>query len=1257
MKHKIVHTADIQVQIREKNLRISYEKCLSSIVQKLIDTKADIYVIVGDLFEYDQSNDAEKSVLYEHLSTVLSLDSIKEVVIMCGNHDIEKERKRIDILEHENSINTFYNLIKALDRKYSSKLTYLKYSEPVQSIASDKIIWCPWSLEDNMSCRNKDVEILNDKIGISLFHDILKEYAEEVKLPLQKSRFESLVSVAEFKTKNILAGDIHVNWECTKNNKNFWYPGSPIQRNFGEGTYCKISDKYIVIEAEKKSVKQYSFDDETLEFTKLDDIILPDFVSYITFEVLPDATYEQIFNNIKEILLQKQVNYGLKQTFFKLKLSNLLTEHEMDLHKLITSIVTSQSESPLNIEISYNKFVQVNTQTNVDKILSSDNEENNLTEIKEENINVDNAQEVASSTNLSLNSSNLRKLFLYVLDQRMELLVKENPGQNEFIENVYKSIVDLFDSELSQSLGDTNKISINLESVECNAFQILGKNLINLDVPGIVRITGTNGIGKTTLFSMLRWVIRGQLYEGMPKNTIKKNTLLVFNNKQPNIDEIIVKFKFTINERVKVEVVRTAQRTWKAKTTDEQKKQLNWQDYISGVTMTVRLHTKSDKGERHVIGDQAQSYLDTWFAQTPETIMFLNHAKIASILNTAPKELNQTVLDFIGVDYLDILETRLESVKDSLVVTKPKRNRDVILEDIRSTTSEIDSNNNLIEKTQSEIEFVKQTLESQEQTINEISDVIESYGNIPEMISEKHSILKNVNYKIEIFEPKEFKSFVEKDFEMPKEPNVTELENKRDSISDKITSLSKDKDKVIETYTSLENEMLNIYNDKISNSQHYIEILDSNIISKSKEISVTENTINMLSSNVSNSICPTCHRPFEDDEQHSKQREEWKAEIEILKKKTENLKNELDTIIENKEKLKKVVTELNNRKMLCKNKDLELLQKIEKSQKLYNLIDKLNLSLNYIDKIEGQIHNLIQERNVIQIDITNIISSYGKEVAEYNNKCSNVDKINKEIQEYNNNVDKHNQSINEYKITKNQLEKDLQILEEKQPKYFEALNTRNEYRSMVQKSKSLFEEKSNTLKNAEYDVVNLQNKLENLKTESNEYTKYFVNNTIYKIYDRLIKQDFKSIVFEYYRNFLNNNLNNLLEEQNFKLFWNNNNELYMIDLRNGKCSYTPVQLTSGMEISFLGLSLIYTMSCLNIKNHISHIFLDEIGGSLNDGKNLNYEAKNYQELFVSILSKFKNITMFIIDHTIKNMYETVTLEVQPSDNGSVYVEI
>ena len=1257
MKHTIIHTADIQVQVREKNLRSSYEHCLSNITEHHIKTNADIYVVVGDLFEYAQSNDAEKSIMYEHLSKVLSLESIKEVVIMCGNHDIEKERKRIDVLESENSINTFYNLIRALDKRYSNKLTYLKYSELRPSIAAPNLVWCPFSLEDNMALRGKEINIENGKRYITLFHDILKEYALEAKLPLRKERMESLVSVAEFPSEHILAGDIHVNWNCN-NGKQFWYPGSPIQRNFGEGTYCKIADKYIVVDAERKSLKQYVFDDETLLFEQQPDLLMQDYVSYITMEVMQQASFEQARDAITEILNLQQVRYGLNQTFIKLKLSNLFTEHELELHKLITSIVTQQTTVPVNIEIAYNKFVQANTETNVDKILGNETVEADAASdniVNSEASTVETPEVTAES--LVLDSTNLRKLFLYVLEQRMEILIKENPGQTDFIENVYKTIVELFDSELEQSLGDTKKVSIHLQSIECNAFQILGANKINLDIPGIVRITGTNGIGKTTLFSMLRWAIRGQLYEGMPKNTVKKNTMLVFNNKQPDIDEIYVKFVFALNERVTVTVIRTASRTWKAKTTDEQKQSLNWQDYVSGVTTTLTLQTSSDKGERSFNGEQAQQLLDSWYAQTPETIMFLNHSKIASILNTAPKELNQTVLDFIGVDYLEVLESRLDEVKDSLAVARPKRNRDVILEDIRSTEQRItDETNNRIQF-EKDLQDLRETAETQQKTIDEISSVIENYGNVPEMISEANANLKTVSESIDTFEYKERKPLLEKDFDVPEEPDTSKLEEERDAASDAIALLTESKTGLQKELADTVSVIIAAYDEKITKAQDGINNYQHVISEKRATLTVSEEHIRKLKTNLSNTICPTCHRPFADDEQHAAQRKEWEAEIEMYEKGNEEIAKEIEVFESTLTNLQKVITELRKRTNLVHQYEFEQIIAVEQSPKIKELLNTAIETTGKITAKDNEISEQTQKRNSAQIDLTNIINDYGKQVTEYNRKLQELNAENERIQKENETVDEHNRSIEKFKMQKEQIETTIRNLTEIQPKYFEALNARNIYKNNLQQTNTEIEGTSNKDREAQRIVIEQNSKLSQLKDEEEAYTKYFVNNTIYKIYDRLIKQDFKSIVFEYYRNFLNNNLNNLLEEQNFKLFWNHNNELYMIDLRNGRCSYTPVQLASGMEVSFLGLSLIYTMSCLNIKNHISHIFLDEIGGSLNDGKNLNYEAKNYQELFVSILSKFTNITMFIIDHTIKNMYETVTFEVQPTESGSKYVEL
>ncbi len=50
---KILHTADGQCKNREINLYKSYENSLNAIQQQLIETKAEIYVYAGDIFEYD----------------------------------------------------------------------------------------------------------------------------------------------------------------------------------------------------------------------------------------------------------------------------------------------------------------------------------------------------------------------------------------------------------------------------------------------------------------------------------------------------------------------------------------------------------------------------------------------------------------------------------------------------------------------------------------------------------------------------------------------------------------------------------------------------------------------------------------------------------------------------------------------------------------------------------------------------------------------------------------------------------------------------------------------------------------------------------------------------------------------------------------------------------------------------------------------------------------------------------------------------
>ena len=170
-----------------------------------------------------------------------------------------------------------------------------------------------------------------------------------------------------------------------------------------------------------------------------------------------------------------------------------------------------------------------------------------------------------------------------------------------------------------------------------------------------------------------------------------------------------------------------------------------------------------------------------------------------------------------------------------------------------------------------------------------------------------------------------------------------------------------------------------------------------------------------------------------------------------------------------------------------------------------------------------------------------------------------------------------------------------------------------------------------------------------------ELIQYNKNQIIWKIYQKLIKTTFKNVVFEYYRIFLNNTLNHLLSDVSFKLYWNKDSQLTMINCKDGIITYQPVQLSSGMETTFLGLSLIYCIGLLNVKNTVSHLFIDEISGTLNKGKELSYIAEDYQELFVKILHKFVDKAIVIVDHAIEDIQENIIYEVIPKEKYSIYV--
>lgn len=1257
MNIKILHTADIQVQCRDKNLKVSYDKALRHIEDVLKNENIDVYLIAGDLFEYAVSNEIEKKIMYQHLSRSLAIDSLKEIVIMAGNHDLEKLKHVKENEEEENSINTFAETMNALDDKYSRKLNYLKYSRPTPSIACDKLVWYPYSLEDQLSMKDipdmviATVEELKSqgKHVVTIFHDILREYAESVKLPLSRQRLESLYQMSDFHTPFVLAGDIHLDWEYTsEDGKCFKYPGSPIQRNFGEGSYFKIGKDVITIDADRKVVKIHEFDPDSLKLTSVGKIMLPDMVAYNTIETLQDVTIESFFTALEKII--DNFRYGEEQTFIKLKLSNIFVSRELEIHKLIT--MKTREHKRVNVEITYAKFVNTSSSSLIDKILSTSEDGETVEEQQENNdTSVDETME-PSFDNLVLNDTQLRKLFMHVLDSRFEKVAKEYASDKDFLSRVYSSVMELFDREIGDCLSGVKKINVELDSVECNNFMSLGSNKIMLNAPGITRVTGTNGIGKTTLYNMLRWTIRNMVFEGMSRAQVKKNTLIVFNNKLPEIDDVAVVLHARVNN-VPVTIIRKASRTWKRNVTMEQKLSLDWKDQVQGVTSELEVTIHKESGDKTFIGDQAQMYIDAWFGNAPETIMFINYVKILQTLNTSPKELNDLILNFIGVDYLEKLESRLPSIKEELVIARPKRPKEDIKAALTDKEKELDNTKTELDNVASNMQAVEVEILKTRESLEEKRTKLQLFGDIENDVNLKSVEVQKLDNEIRLFKEMEKKEPVDLTATPPLEPDTlsidTEIKNlqyKREDIVSKNESLNAELQTTRET-------LLQNYNNTMEDVAKARDQIKDVITSKTKMIHDLESSVLSKSTEITSGVCPTCKRPYDDPEVFELKKKQLQEDIDKARENIKILTNDKTSYQENHDLVSRKYIDLKTARDLLVSSNIDAMHEINPARKsmidvMKNLKGEILNNQTLIVTLEHDIKSCNDKKDLI-------VQGYVIETKKYNDAVTENKRINDEIKIHNEKVDEHNKSLETKKQNLTRVQSELESLKEKLPLYLELKDEKKRVEIELVNMEKARDNENQTITTLKVKVNQITNDIQVIEHELEDYMTYVVNNQIFTLYNNLVKTDFKIIVFEYYRNFLNNSLNNLLEDVNFKLFFNNDSELYMIRMGDGNVTYTPCQQTSGMETVFLGLSLIYMMSVLNIKNSINLICIDELSGQLNNGKGLTYEAKDYCDLFVKILSRFTKKNIIIVDHQIDNMFETLRYEVVGTSEGSKFI--
>lgn len=1325
---KLTHCADVQIKARNKFENIllnASKKTLREIEEKVEKSGSTVHVISGDLFEYPVPNENERKLIYEHLLNLVKIESLKEIIIIAGNHDLIKNHRKEAIVESRN--NNALDLIEFVAKKVNSnKLRYFKNSGIYESNAGN-FKYVVYSLEDTNDYKDKvawekiknEANQLNE-FTFTLYHAMLRNYAEMDNIPLSQSALSNLICLDDFHNNTlILAGDIHkqlVFGNSKNDSQIFVYPGSTMQHTFGEGDYYTVGiDDYKVDTIVKpKHLCQYKFDDVTKKYTMLQPIELTDYVKYHTISIDSQVDFE-IAKHWLTTIRDKYLVNNMDQVYHvvKLKMNSNLSEFEFKLRKLFentnVSLVFDYAKIEIKNTYSENKAVQ---------------------EIIEQKGDVSDFIDSSNIDDLYLNDEQLQKLFDNCLAATIDNVSDKLP------DGVAENIKQLFAEQLMEAVkANAGRHNIRLNWISTDGFMLLGKSQLNFE-DGLTQITGTNGVGKTTIFRMIRWALTGVPFEGMSAHKNIRN-YLVFNNNLPDRNEVTINLCFNVGEKT-YNIKRWVTRTWKQNITNEQKLSANWQDYISKINSELRLFENESNSQWE--GAVAQKMIDSAFANIIDTIMFVDHTKLKNILNMQPEVLNNTIMEYAGITYLTALENNLDYVKSELLsVSKPKRSSEDIFEDIvdckahiKEKVAQYDSKIDAQDKLNAELTELKSDK-------NKIIDKLISIGDIAGKIDSIKTSLNDIDIKISETPIKMLQPLPTFDLEKPEmdDEKLSLMEGEKNDFQFKINMNEKELKSYLENQTELKDKFSEIYHDyqkqisqktadislqinkcrdnlsnqfsfvsnslqdtiiKLNNKVHEIK---TEIITKQQTRHHLDIEFKNVEKEIADGVCKSCGRPFTDNvEEHEKH-------IEILKNKIQKINGDIVQIHceiqEQKTKIEAAENLLNKYQKaydkiksnhldecytVFENEEFSTIKVItsskEKIDNLFNEFNELSEKQNQVIKEQKECYETAHKEGwdehskKLLEDIANIeltIDTHNQRLenlkSKYNDYCKHIDNYKQEFyekmnayqeqkikfQDYFNQICKENDNIvlqNEENKKLNEARINLQkILVDNESKLHEFNNLQLEkdtIQNRIESNETLINELKNEAQAILLGKNTYENKLEILSKEEENYNEYVRNNAVWKIYSKLIKTTFKNVVFDYYRVYLNNTLNELLSDLHFKLYWNNESLLTMVSQKNGVMYNQPVIGASGMESTFLGLSLIYTLHLLNVKNKINTIFIDELSGTLNKGNNLSYVANDYQELFAKILAKMKQKSIYIVDHNVENLNEDRCIEIVPNES-------
>ncbi|NCD04550.1 MAG: exonuclease subunit SbcD [Spirochaetia bacterium] len=302
---KVLHTSDLHIgkNLHKHRINFAHEHLFNYLIDTIIKDEIDLLLISGDIFDTSYVSVSTQKVFYSFLDRLSKIKTLKDTVIISGNHDLPSmldlatpflELSNIHIITSINIEDQIFTLKDKQSVPYCNiiAIPFLREKDIKPDLESDNILDIQKELETALINHYKKVDeyIINNldqKLPtISLMHLFATGSSSSTEIEGEKHRD---IFVGKLKTINTntfpnnidyyALGHIHKPQIVNKDER-IVYSGSPISLNFGEKT--------------AKQIIELDFNNK--EFKK-EKILLPKFLNLEQIEA-------ENINEIKEKLTQ-----------------------------------------------------------------------------------------------------------------------------------------------------------------------------------------------------------------------------------------------------------------------------------------------------------------------------------------------------------------------------------------------------------------------------------------------------------------------------------------------------------------------------------------------------------------------------------------------------------------------------------------------------------------------------------------------------------------------------------------------------------------------------------------------------------------------------------------------------------------------------------------------------------------------------------------------------------------------------------------